>query len=298
MGWRILDPQVLLRLARGSWTDQAKAVLLEWLSIAAAIALCRSFFSWPLYALATIWIGARQHALAVLAHEGVHRLLLGNRRLNDLLARVFLAWPVLIDFDAYRRVHFRHHRHVNSPQDPDWTRNRYDAVGGRGWQRLARLMAGTAGRQQEIFEWFVVGRSLGPWPVVRGLYYATIAGAAIWAGGARALLMYWFVPLLTWFLVTMRLKGVAEHFALGNADTLQAARTIIHGRIARLLLFPRNAAYHLEHHLYPRVPHHRLPELHAELMRRPEFSASAPLVQGYLAFARGVQSGALVPPKL
>jgi fatty acid desaturase len=33
------------------------------------------------------------------------------------------------------------------------------------------------------------------------------------------------------------------------------------------LLFPHHVNYHIEHHLYPAVPHYNLPRLHAALER-------------------------------
>ena len=35
-----------------------------------------------------------------------------------------------------------------------------------------------------------------------------------------------------------------------------------------MALFPHSVNYHLEHHLYPAVPHYRLAELHALLLER------------------------------
>ena len=32
--------------------------------------------------------------------------------------------------------------------------------------------------------------------------------------------------------------------------------------LGRALLFPHHVNYHLEHHLYPAVPHYHLPQLH------------------------------------
>jgi fatty acid desaturase len=38
--------------------------------------------------------------------------------------------------------------------------------------------------------------------------------------------------------------------------------------LLRLALFPHHVNYHIEHHLFPAVPHYRLPQLHAELAAR------------------------------
>jgi len=39
--------------------------------------------------------------------------------------------------------------------------------------------------------------------------------------------------------------------------------------------------YHLPHHLFPMVPHYRLPALHALLMETDEYREHACMVEGY-----------------
>ncbi len=38
--------------------------------------------------------------------------------------------------------------------------------------------------------------------------------------------------------------------------------------LGRFFLFPHHVNYHLEHHLYPAVPHYKLPRLHRLLMAK------------------------------
>jgi fatty acid desaturase len=38
--------------------------------------------------------------------------------------------------------------------------------------------------------------------------------------------------------------------------------------LGRAVLFPHHVNYHLEHHLYPAVPHYRLPALHRLLQSK------------------------------
>src|ERR1700686_3318166 len=93
-------------------------------AIAAAIYLCERFWSPLLYLLAIAIIGARQHALLILMHDGVHYRLFRNRWLNDWVTEILLAWPNLISARAYRRNHFAHHLYLNTDKDPDWARKR------------------------------------------------------------------------------------------------------------------------------------------------------------------------------
>ena len=79
-----------------------------------------------LYVFAVAFIGSRQHALLVLMHDGVHYRLLRNRRLNDWMSEVILAWPHLVTARQYRKNHFAHHKYLNTAAG-----SRLEAQGGR-----------------------------------------------------------------------------------------------------------------------------------------------------------------------
>jgi fatty acid desaturase len=113
--------------------------------------------------------------------------------------------------------------------------------------------------------WLVVAFQLG-------------APLAAWTfGGARGLTLYilfWALPLLTVLQPILRLRAILEHGAVSDfASPLTAARTnrtwgTAANRIGRALLFPHHVNYHLEHHLYPAVPHYHLPRLHRVLVAK------------------------------
>jgi len=268
-------------------------ILLEWTAIVVAAWVTETFWHPMLYAVAVVWIGSRQHALAVMAHDGVHGLIVRNRRVNDLLAELLLAWPVLVPFRSYRHVHRLHHRHLGTERDPDFARNRPDRLGRRGGAlEFARIMLGLNAEQRGLLAFFAWGdvavetERLKTRPWLRGGYYALVLGAA-WAFGGLSLLgQYWLVPLFTWFLFCMRLKGTAEHFAVEGSDALNLSRSIRPGPLTRLLIAPKQVYCHIEHHLYPSVPHYRLRELQAELMKHPGYTERAHVTGGYLAFLR------------
>lgn len=95
----------------------------------------------------------------------------------------------------------------------------------------------------------------GPW----------LAGANPWTPLAWWLLL-WVLPAVTVLQAILRLRAVFEHGAPTGIDSpLTAARSNVAGPFARLALFPHHVNYHVEHHLYPAVPHYRLPALHAAL---------------------------------
>ena len=60
-----------------------------------------------------------------------------------------------------------------------------------------------------------------------------------------------------------------EHGAVTDfGSPLTAARTNHAPWWARWLLFPHHVNYHVEHHLYPAIPHYNLPACHRELVAR------------------------------
>jgi fatty acid desaturase len=100
---------------------------------------------------------------------------------------------------------------------------------------------------------------------------------ALALGGWQGLAWYialWVVPLLTVLQPVLRLRAVFEHGAVDDLGSpLTAARTNrTWGSPAnwagRLVLFPHHVNYHLEHHLYPAVPHYHLPAVHRLLLEK------------------------------
>ncbi len=95
---------------------------MEWLVIAALIAIVKLAHNPWMTAFAIIMIGSRQHSLAILMHEGAHYHLAADRALNDRIAELLAAWPLMISLPSYRASHFEHHRYANTMKDPDWRR--------------------------------------------------------------------------------------------------------------------------------------------------------------------------------
>lgn len=74
----------------------------------------------PIGLVTIIFVGAGQHQLSGLAHEGAHHILFKNRWLNDLASDIFTMFPVFGATHLYRLQHLAHHQFVNDPdRDPD-----------------------------------------------------------------------------------------------------------------------------------------------------------------------------------
>ena len=234
-------------------------------------------------------IATQQHAMFVLAHEAAHYRLFPNRRVNDIVGRL-LAATAGLSMCAYRVVHRLHHNHLYEERDPDialhggYPRGRgyllrklsADLLGLTAWKTYRYFLGSPAAnantgvaqrplddtsaalrRAAQNDRWLVAAIQVGM-PLIVGMLF-----------GWRGLVMYlllWVVPAVTVLQAILRLRAICEHGApLGFASPLQAARTTMPGPLLRLILFPHHVNYHIEHHLYPAVPHYNLWRLHQSL---------------------------------
>lgn len=283
---RLLPAQTLRELTQlDDW--RSAAALLQTLLLTTLIISAALWWWHPLAILAAIvLIGTQQHAMFVLAHEAAHYRLFSNRTLNDLVGRA-LGSISGISMCSYRVVHRLHHNDLYGSQDPDIALH-----GGypRGKGYLLRKLAGdiTGLNAWKTFLYFFgnpainadTGAALRPLddtaPALRAAArrdrWGMVAVQVLMPlliftiGGWQALLAYlllWIVPLLTVVQVILRVRALLEHGAIGDRSSpLTAARTNLAGPLARLFLFPHHVNYHIEHHLFPAVPHYHLPRLH------------------------------------
>lgn len=103
------------------------------------------------------------------------------------------------------------------------------------------------------------------------LWFFTVVLAVLawarWASDGRSpayVILLWLLPLLTTFPFFMLLRDVYQH---SNADSgrLTNSRVFFVDPFTRWAVFIYGQDMHIPHHLFPTVPHYRLPELHALL---------------------------------
>jgi fatty acid desaturase len=259
--------------------------------IALALALAIATWPSPWMAASVVVIGICQHGLFILAHESAHYRLLPDRRANDILGR-FLGTIGGISMCTYRVTHRLHHNNLYTDDDPDtaihggYPRGRRylanklvrDVLGLNAWKTYAYFFGAPAineDTRREIRPLDDTSPDLRAaarrdrWVVAGFHVVAPLLALAL--GGGRGLLMYaalWLLPLITVLQPILRLRAIFEHGAVHDLSSpLTAARSnrtsgSLAAWMARALLFPHHVNYHLEHHLYPAVPHYNLPRLH------------------------------------
>jgi fatty acid desaturase len=286
-----LSKQRLVELSAVSPVMSSLHIAVEWLLIALAIAFCQHYWNLLLYLVTIAFIGARQHALLILMHDGAHYRLFRNRRINDWVSEILLAWPNFVTMQSYRQNHFAHHRYLNIGRDPDWTRKKDDAKWHfpKSWAELWQLFAADLFGSGAVYN-IQLSRSLSARDSIspriltlgRPIFYLLVFVVMLYCAALKGFALYWIVPFVTWLMLVLRLRSIAEHFAIvPSAGTCSNTRTTLPGILDKVFVAPKNIGFHLEHHLYPNIHFFRLPELHKLLMSDAQFASSAHLTKGY-----------------
>jgi fatty acid desaturase len=294
----LLDGDVLRQLSRPSTVRWLSFAALEWAIICATVAFCLVYPSVWSWALGVLIVGTRQHALAILAHDGTHYLVNSSKPLNDTLANFVAAYPLLFTVQGFRASHFDHHRYLETPDDPsrvtvenqpgDWT---FPMSAARLVGIFARdLSAMSHSSSAELLKYL--------WDIPnKRRHMATIAAmhiAAIALAGATghwlAYPVLWLLPLFTVTVACYRLRAMAEHSGFGDSslryrrseiDPLIVTRSMTHNFLTSAILAPYNVSYHIEHHLYPGVPAFALHRVHARLRGVSDYGRLAHITPGY-----------------
>ena len=252
---------------RGAWL-----VVHAWAVIAGAVALHLLWPSALTLGAAVLVIGARQLGLLVLMHETAHWLLFPRGRVNTWVGTWLCAAPLGVDLKAYRRRHHLHHRHTQTPEDPDLALSQGLPLSlGRlaravlsdltGWTALTRLVRGRPWRDGVAQAW-----RRGRAPLAAN---AVLAAALTAAGGWPLYLLLWVLPWAAWLPLLTRIRDIAEHgLVAGTDDPLRNTRSTAAGLLARALVSPYGVNYHLEHHLLVFVPCWKLGRVHRLLLAR------------------------------
>ncbi len=238
------------------------AVLRNWLVVGLAMAAAWWSQSPVVYLLSILVIGTRQHALAVLQHDGTHYHVSRNKRLNNLATDLLTAWPLGFSSAGYRRYHLAHHRSQGTAADPELAT--YGRFAGK-WSADANVyrlfvldLLGFGARElwvlwDDIMKsrdqkagWRGVAEIAGMlmWPVVAGGIVAACGGWAM-LGAVAAL---WYVSLFTSFFAVFRLRAYSEH--VGSDGTHRWQEPALW---RRWLYLPENTWLHWEHHTWPGV---------------------------------------------
>lgn len=201
-------------------------------------------------------------------HEMAHHTAFKTRAFSHAMGHLS-GFAIMLPYEYYRVFHWDHHRHTNDPaNDPELARPLPTSI-----PRLAWFLTGLPtwiDRVRMLITHGIHGRVTKRWVPEnkRGLIakearfyllaYAAILGVSL-ATQSLAAVWFWIIPVMVgqWFL---RPYLLSEHTGCAHSSNmLENTRTTYTNSFVRF--FAWNMPYHVEHHAYPAVPFHALPQL-------------------------------------
>lgn len=218
-------------------------------------------------------------------HECSHRTAFRTRWINDMVGTM-IGFMLFLLPKWFFYFHQDHHKFTQDPdRDPELTspkpRTLFDYLlylsGLPVWRdHLLALLRIAGGNQNDIYVPKAAKRAVRREAILFIVLYALLLPILIYMEG---LLQFWLVPLLLG-QPFLRLYLLAEHGNCEESDNmLFNTRTIITNPLVLFLAW--NMPYHTEHHSFPAVPFHRLPQFHKYLR-----DSHGVICNGYSAFHR------------
>lgn len=238
-----MSATVPIALARLQPWRSGMALAADWAVIALCFGAAMLYPHPAVYALAIVVIARTQLALAVMMHEGAHRLLAHRQSRNDVVAQALAAGPLFLSLFAYRQGHLQHHRAPMSPDDPvaimfgiaDYPVSRRELalrllrdVTGIGYVLAIRGALRRRGTQPASAHTRTVpqraGLVAGTILLSNGLLFGVLAAL----GHPLLYLGLWLLPALTLLQLFARIRAITEHAGYAACeDQRHSARTIV-----------------------------------------------------------------------
>lgn len=265
-------------------------LVFSWLSYQTAVedwpGLLKTVLIIPFSTLSAIGL----YVLAALGHDGMHGNLCKNEKLS-LITGLFFSSSVISYIDmGFVLRHWDHHRYTNQKNDPDIYPTAHLT---NCWQRLflSRIIFNLVYLKNAFYMALAnieyLEKHQTPFSSSELTFFSRLnfLFASLWLTAYIAITLYdWRAGLFGVLLPSLILALLAscqsylDHAGLGDGQFNNSySRT---SALMSVIYFGSN--YHLEHHLYPKVPGYRLARVHKILLKSGIYNETKPaIVSGF-----------------
>ncbi|MGE3757393.1 MAG: fatty acid desaturase family protein [Pseudobdellovibrionaceae bacterium] len=256
------------------------SILLDWALISVGVYLITLSSAWM--PLALILVGSRQRALSNLVHDASHGNLAKSRKLNDILANIFAAWPMGDSVANYRSSHMDHHRFLGQPvADPDFENHRlygFDDLNpprGQAVKTYFKILFNRHAWEDSAIGSILTLNRQNLFHI--GLWWAVVTITLLFFSLKLPLLaitLWWAARLTTYHCIRIFAEFL-DHSGFIPGSILGYTRNIPGAAWPVSAFFhPHADNFHLVHHLLPQIPHYRLRQAHRILMQNQSYQNS------------------------
>jgi fatty acid desaturase len=208
-------------------------------------------------------------------HECGHRTAFKSQWLNDVVYQI-ASFCVLRQPTPWRWSHTRHHTdtiivgrdpEINATRPPDVMNILLNVFNlSFGVRELCRMLLHSLGRLTREEQEFIPVSERWKVYLVAWIWCAIFTAVTAWSIGTRSILPLMFIGLPSFYGAWLHLVfNLTQHAGLAEdvLDHRLNTRTVYLNPIFRFIYWNMN--YHVEHHMFPMVPYHALPQLHEKI---------------------------------
>jgi fatty acid desaturase len=206
---------------------------------------------------ATLIITVAMLRSAFMMHDATHRLLARRRSLNTLFGEICGLW-IIIPLQVYSYFHLKHHAYELTDRDPGNLEHLASRL--KLHPTILQWIVLLTGTQLSTLQTAVAAVPLillkGQWQyALEYLGVAVFFGILVLSG---VFIEIWLMPYLIASVIANILLISQHELTVSRASKFTRSRTIVSNRFVSWMLY--NGNYHLEHHLFPKVPSRYLPK--------------------------------------
>ncbi|MBK04449.1 MAG: hypothetical protein CL920_37495 [Deltaproteobacteria bacterium] len=277
---QLLDKKTLTPLMRRTSTRSIIHFSIQYILLIVSVAMIiwrygKAPWQWllPAFVFALMVI-----PMFAVGHETTHRTAFRARWLNELVLWLS-SLPIFYVPSLFRHFHFAHHRYTHDPlRDPEISIGGKPAPGATSSLfmyisflsglplmlfKIGMMVAASIGHGKWIWDGFLNyvperARRRVRWEArVAMVFHIAVLYIAIYH--VPALWIVYIANAFGHLLLTLLL--VSEHNGLPHSKSItESTRTTLTNPLILFLMW--NMPYHTEHHAYPAIPWHALPQLH------------------------------------
>lgn len=236
--------------------------------------------------MAVFFIGTRWRAFGNIIHECSHRIFVEKPWQNDFIGHLLASFE-FSDFNVYCQHHQTHHSHLGDP-DHDFDFK----------ERLIYLSDPTPSKRRLVTT-ALSAVALVPLWIRQAKPVLWSANSPLWVNllrvfiliallygltqhqSAPVLFVYIVLPYATTYQWVRLFSDCADHiFLYSRENEVDRSRNhILRPLWLNSLLFPRNDAYHLVHHLFPTLPTRHYPKAHDKFLKNSWYAKKNHFIQ-------------------
>jgi fatty acid desaturase len=296
----MLSTQEVRELSGLSSWHTVQALAFDWALIVAAFALAIAFPNPAVWVVSLLLVARQQLALAIMMHDAAHKRLFASVKTNDNVGQFLCAAPLLFSMYSYRTLHLRHHKEPLTAEDPDlsliggypinkrsFVRKLLRDATGVSYFKFIRYFIHMAGKQKSRTTGSEPNakRSSDAPPTAKIVFSIVLVNSLMLAalsllGHPWLYLTLWLLPAITALQVLLRIRGIAEHAGYQATKNQMLCSRTVTPSWQTVVFAPHSVNYHIEHHVYPSIPHYNLTRAH-KMMRERAILPEENIYSGY-----------------